>query len=277
MATKEIFRKDKCDIAMISSEGYPIFKSTVDNSMMWKLWHGTNYLLGGILFVLGSLCYYPFSSNYVSGEVLGGWLFTIGSLNFLLADLTEWDHYKFGCTSIYDFPNLDKSCFSYLRRAEMGINFFISVIGSLLYLMGSIYFIPAMENILLGEYLFIYGSIIIFFSQFLKCYRSLITNEKDPSDKNIDIRNITSDTKGFMVDIFAGFGGLFYTIGTYSFMEELTEDDLILSVHFFILGGVSFFISGVFMQLRYFIKKNINDTIQSEVIHLNEANEKLLQ
>lgn len=270
---------DKSNSVDFKQEGIPQFKSTADNSTNWKLWHGINYMCGGIFFVFGSLCYYPFSNNYVSGDILGGWLFTIGSLNFLLADLTEWDHFKFGCVNNPVVPNVDNSFKAYLKRAEMGLNFFSSAIGSLLYLLGSIYFIPAMNNIALGEYLFIYGSIIIFFSQGVKCYRSLKTNEKDPSDQRINIENINSDLKGFLVDLFAGLGGLFYTIGTYLFMEIITTEDLIFSVHFFMLGGCSFFASGVFMQLRYFKKEIIIPThnVDVEEGEKQDAKQKLLE
>lgn len=63
------------------------------------------------------------------------------------------------------------------KRAEMGINFFFSVIGSTLYLLGSIFFIPSTNKIVLGEWLFIYGSLIIFFSQLWKNYRAASTHE----------------------------------------------------------------------------------------------------
>ena len=53
----------------------PHFESTVDNSLSWRIWHGTNYMLGGILFVLGSLCYYPEISKIVNGDLVGGLLF----------------------------------------------------------------------------------------------------------------------------------------------------------------------------------------------------------
>ena len=116
----------------------PIFESTVSNSLIWRLWHSINYMLGGILFVFGSLVYYPPISKIVSGDVCGGWLFTIGSLNFLLADLTEWNHFKLGCLIKYklksdkedtvNIDHLNKTCYAGFRRVEYGLNFFISAI-----------------------------------------------------------------------------------------------------------------------------------------------------
>jgi hypothetical protein len=68
----------------------PHFDSTVDKSIGWKLWHSINYMFGGIFFFFGSLMYFPYFTNNFNGGVVGGWLYTIGSTNFLLADLTEW-------------------------------------------------------------------------------------------------------------------------------------------------------------------------------------------
>ena len=77
-------------------------RSTVENSMNWKIWHGVNYMIGGITFLLGSYLYYPSVNLSINGYVIGAWLFTIGSACFLLADLTEWNHFKKGCIPLND-------------------------------------------------------------------------------------------------------------------------------------------------------------------------------
>ena len=236
--------------------GLPHFKSTVDNSLTWRLWHGINYMIGGITFVLGSIVYHPAINAKVNGDVLGGWLFTVGSAAFLLADLTEWNHFKMGCvTSTDDEGEISNTFYAKFRRVEFGLNFFGSTIGSLLYLLGSIFFIPATNMLELGETLFIWGSLIIFFSQAWKCYRASYTNELDDNDKSVRCSNINADFPGFMVDLWAGLGGGFYAYGTHVFSYIKTDWDLLLSVYLFIMGGTSFFLSGVFMQYRYFCKE----------------------
>ncbi len=92
--------------------GIPQFKSTVENSLGWRLWHGINYLIGGITFTLGSIVYFPSLDAKYNGDVLGGWLFTIGSAAFLLADLTEWNHFRYGCLGSdgkFDQEDLDSA------------------------------------------------------------------------------------------------------------------------------------------------------------------------
>ena len=123
-------------------------KSTVDNSVQWRVWHGVNYMLGGLLFVAGSFVYYPSIYPKVDGFVLGGWLFTIGSTNFLIADFTEWMHFKNYSLRTADDEHKKGAIF---KDYELGINFFISMMGSLLYLIGSIMFIPATNMLAEGE------------------------------------------------------------------------------------------------------------------------------
>jgi NADH:ubiquinone oxidoreductase subunit 2 (subunit N) len=135
----------------------------------------------------------------------------------------------------------------------VGLNFLTSAIGSLLYLLGSIYFIPATNNIELGEILFIAGSAVIVLSQAWKCFRTCVT----PPERRVS-DNINSDLMGFLVDVFAGLGGLLYLIGTVIFMKSKTIEDreYLAAVILFTLGGLAFLASGLFMQKRYFCGKN---------------------
>lgn len=58
-------------------------------------------MIGGITFFIGSLFYYPLFEKKYDGDIVGGWLFTIGSIGFLFADLTEWDFFRIGCIGSY--------------------------------------------------------------------------------------------------------------------------------------------------------------------------------
>ena len=62
--------------------------STVDNSQHWKLWHGINYLIGGVSFLIGSALLFPHLNHYLPAAVISAWLYTIGSLTFVFADFT---------------------------------------------------------------------------------------------------------------------------------------------------------------------------------------------
>lgn len=129
----------------------------MENSRIWRLWHAVNYFIGGGTFLLGSFILYPFANEYMDTAEVSAWLYTIGSFTFLLADVTEWLHYtKSGCPFL-----------------TLSINFLLSAFGSLLYLVGSIMFIPVLDLAWLGAVLFVLGSAAVVLSQAWKLCRGL--------------------------------------------------------------------------------------------------------
>jgi len=229
----------------------PNFPSTVENSLKWRIWHSVNYMNGGFTFFLGSCMYYPYPYANLSGDVVGAWLFTLGSLTFLFADITEWNHYKLGCFHERNYLKPHTWLRSF-KRMEIGLNFFASVLGSLLYLLGSICFIPSTNLLTQGELLFIVGSAVIFFSQLWKCLRSL--GNEDDFRLSCNFKEVCEDLAGFLVDIFAGLGGANYFIGSYYFQYVVTDEDETFATNWFMAGGSSFALSGICMIYRYFCK-----------------------
>ncbi len=236
-------------------------------SPLWRLFHGTHYMIGGLTFITGSCMYFPSVYNkYSSAFNAGGWLFTIGSFFFLLADLQEWWYYRVGCccdrkyrTSLEHenvplFRNPPDTLRGRYERAEVGINFFISACGSALYLAGSILFIPKFkEELTVGEWLFIIGSTFIYVSQAWKVYRSACTNISDRQDHRFRLSNFLNDLPALGVDGFAGIGGLFYFIGTILFLPSfnISSSDATRAAILFVCGGTCFTLSGFFLQYRH--------------------------
>lgn len=101
-------------------------KSTADNPNSWKLWHGFNYFFGGGTFLVGSLLLFSVFSTEMDVPEISGWLYTLGSATFTLADITEWMHFVY------------TDC----RFKSLAVNYFLNVCASLLYLIGSACFIP---------------------------------------------------------------------------------------------------------------------------------------
>lgn len=235
-------------------------------SKVWRSFHGTHYMIGGLTFVTGSCMYFPDVYNkYSSALSVGGWLFTIGSFFFLLADLQEWWYYRIGCCFDGKYRNLleiqNANRFPHSRdtlrgryeRAEIGINFFISACGSALYLAGSILFIPDLNELGPGEWLFIVGSTFIYVSQAWKVYRSACTNPSDLDDHRFRISNFKHDLPALGVDGFAGIGGVFYFFGTILFLPYFNTSSAatVRAAILFVFGGTSFTLSGFFLQYRH--------------------------
>ena len=236
-------------------------------SALWRLFHGTHYMIGGLTFITGSCMYFPSVYNkYPFALSAGGWLFTIGSFFFLLADLQEWWYYRVGCCFDRKYQSaletIDASTFRYPRntlrgryeRAEIGINFFVSVCGSAFYLAGSILFIPIFQNeIVLGEWFFIIGSTFIYVSQGWKVFRSACINPGNPHDRQFRLSNVLNDIPALGVDGFAGIGGVFYFFGTIFFLPKFNTNDAeaLRAAILFVCGGTCFTLSGFFLQYRH--------------------------
>ena len=226
-------------------------------SFAWRVTHFIPYLIGGSTFFIGSLCYFTTGTVLAGNYELGGWLFTIGSVGFLFADIFEWNtNNRIGCWDNSDerkeweqlnagfASNGKKSALRSLGpawvRAENGINFAQSALGSLLYLIGSVLFIPELDAIVLGTYIFIVGSAVIFTSQAWKLYR---------------YESYSDDVPAVNVDAWAGIGGVAYCVGSVKFLPayDLNDAATNTAAAWFTLGGLSFFLSGLFIYYRYFV------------------------
>lgn len=240
-------------------------------SLAWRVNHTIPYLIGGTTFLLGSYQYLPSISNYL----LGGWLFTIGSTGFLYADLHEWwKNNRVGCAFDEEFredfeaqlgPYFDppSSICGRFQRAENGLNFALSAFGSLLYLIGSIMFIPDLDMTVLGTIIFIPGSAVIFVSQMIKLYRAGCAQPaNDKSNKfqhrSFALSNLSGDLSGVGVDLCAGLGGFAYMVGSYLFLPSMavTSDEITRAAVWFLFGGAFFTLSGLFIVYRYYFTLN---------------------
>jgi hypothetical protein len=237
-------------------------------SFAWRTNHLLGYLLGGFTFLIGSCVYLPCCSDYV----LGGWMFTIGSAGFLYADCNEWwKNNRVGCAYYAevkeDFEEaVGKHCedeataYGRYQRAENGINFMYSAFGSFLYLIGSILFIPDVGAIVAGTIVFIPGSLVIFTSQMWKLYRAGCATPPGEQPKRYAERTFSAqcmleDWPAFGIDLFAGMGGFAYFIGSCLFLPGAGAA-VTTAVAWFIVGGTSFTLSGLFMIYRYYCTQN---------------------
>lgn len=234
---------------------------------LWRLVHGICFMMGGITFIIGSVMYFPHIYNSVSRALtVGAWFFIIGSAFFLFADLQEWWYYRVGClcdgkyrrqlelesSSLYNFPA--KTWIGRYQRAEPGINVCVSIIGSALYLAGSILFLPTYaDDLVVGEWLFIAGSAFIFVSQAWKVFRTGCRNVSNRLDRRFRFSNIFKNFIVVLADSFAGFGGVFYFVGTILFLPQLNTSETVgyRAAVLFTCGGVSFTMGGIFLNIYH--------------------------
>ena len=223
-------------------------------SFLWFLLHGACYINGGLTFLIGSILYYPQFNPPLSredGAFEGSLLFTFGSLTFLIADIQEWLLYAPPCLQRHRLLD-DGSENAPLIRApgeepnevpyELGLNFFLSAIGSLLYLLGSIFIIPTLNTPNLGAWGFIIGSVFVWLAQLWKVHRM------QPLQRH---HWTVDEWSAFQVDFMASTGGFWFLVGTAASLSPRVP--LTSVVNMWVIGSVAFTWSGTALLYRHFV------------------------
>jgi hypothetical protein len=218
---------------------------------IWRFCHYTGYVFGAFAFLIGSILYYPII-NFVSGGNDGGvakfsvtaaWMYTIGSAGFVFVDGQEF--------------------FTFYDDVELRVNVLCSVIGSTLYLIGSIGFFPDIyiSKPLIGILGFLIGSVFNGFSQLWKLVRVLSC----PDDAGVTL-NVARARRLNAVYVEAGgmVGGFSFLIGTAFFWKGPIEGETGCFVTcrsyefvlaFWVLGSVAFSFAALSLAYRHVILK----------------------
>ena len=224
-------------------------------SVEWRLAHSLPFASAGTMFFIGSFYYYPRGNM-----AMGGIIFVIGGAAFLFADTWEWwTNNRVGCIYYEEyrlsyerslqrknwFP--EESDIGRLQRAENGLNFGLSILGSFLYFLGAFFFLPPYNYMVQGLWIFITGSVFIMIAQVWKVYRSVNVSHIEDEEEVIDWDGVTVDT-------LAGLGGSSYLVGSAFFLPWIDTSNAatMLAANCFLLGGLFYVASGVFLIKRYF-------------------------
>ena len=197
-----------------------------DQELWWKATHAFGFFMGGTTFIAGTACY--FFPSWEAGGLIAGILYTIGSFGFLYVDVLEY--------------------FTYTGEPWLRTNISCSAFGSLLYVVGSIGFIPSVYAITvwIGEYGFIFGSFFIGCSQTWKVCR-LSQEEGGPCGT---LNTMTA----IGVEAGAGFGGWFFFVGTIMYAHGPLVGEFYNDVLWtWTYGSIAFTIGSLFLTYRHFV------------------------
>lgn len=196
-------------------------------SRKWRIYHATCFFIGATFFLTASPMFYPVAYSRPYADYAAGWLWTIGSASFLVADLTEW---------------------RYLRKGHEGsiddYNFFCSVIGSLLYFIGSGLFVPTSMNVYWGSLIFVAGSSVIVVSQAAKLGHTLF-------------EELFADVPALVVDAATLFGAFWYLISSTCGLAATGFCAPNIVATMYTAGGFFFTLASVAMQYRYFLSPSM--------------------
>ena len=153
-----------------------------------------SYLFGSWFFFCGSLVFIP----CIEWVEVGGWLFTLGSFCFFLIDAIEISRYAHSITRV---PQIT----------------LLSFCGSLLFLGGSIMFIPK-ETITRGTEAFVVGSALFTGLSLFRIHESKLQRERCiKHDLVIDVKLISP----ICIDASAGLGAFLFMVGSVFYLPEI--------------------------------------------------------
>jgi len=201
----------------------------------WKSLVPLTLLAASVTFVGGTaLLFAP--GTYRTGAT-AGWLFTMGSLGFLLVDI-------FKCV-IFKGDSEDLSILA-------GKTF-----GAFSYFVGSIGYIPPMpwdSNYQMGIQGFIWGSIFMGVSHFWKIHRLCSNGHHGPGFSLANIKDRVEVTSAVLVELALGIGAWCFLAGTIMYwVAHVPGSTLYLwTLIIWEIGSVLFFGGGCLLTYRYF-------------------------
>lgn len=119
------------------------------DNFRWETINAVTYQVGGLLFIAGSICFFPALSAYAN---LGAWIFFLGSLFYLLVtghDMAEVIRYERTCAGP---PTVWDSLEFWTATTY--------VAGTVLFVVGSVFFLSSVGLLAAGAGCFVIGSIL---------------------------------------------------------------------------------------------------------------------
>ena len=205
-----------------------------NSQFKWEAINAYVYLLGGLLFILGSVLFLP---RFTQHSNLGVQIFIFGSLLYLT--VTGHDFLESMCY------RKNKSELSFLDQMEF-IAAFVYLFGTLLFLLGSVLFLSQVAWVKTGGYCFIFGSILFLVGACI----NVIQVAQAGSMLTLQLQNATAITfiTGSVIFVFASIPYLW---------EQFSKADqtvLFTLVGWeFIIGSVLFFLGGIFNFYRAYL------------------------
>jgi len=220
----------------------------------WETINAVLYKIGGLMFIVGSIFFFP---RYEAYADLGAWVFFAGSLLYLVVtvhDLAEVRHY-WRLSETHDRDNV----FEYVAAASY-------VWGTVLFTVGSVFFLSAVGWLKAGAWCFVIGSLLFVVGACINVLQIV----KSSSIKILQLMNLTAIT--FIV------GAVLFTVASVPYLWNVAAKSDRITLYAFLawqylVGSVLFFLGGVFNYLR--IYKVMHDEIaglpQNSKLDSNEA------
>lgn len=210
----------------------------------WETINAMVYKVGGVMFVAGSIFFFP---RFAAYESIGLWIFLAGSLLFLLVtahDMAEALRYRrTGKNPTASALELT-AAFSYLT-------------GTLLFTLGSVLFFPSLGVAALGTWCFLAGSLLFVVGACINVLQIVRARNL----MILQLMNLTAIS--FVV------GSVLFTVATVPYLWRIRSagdrwliDDFVAWQ--FVAGSLLFLLGGLFNYLRaYLVERDISVDLSS--------------
>lgn len=200
----------------------------------WETINTAVYLLGGVIFIVGSVLFFPKFSKYAD---VGAWAFIVGSLLFLIVN-------------IHDFAEVLRS-----RKINQPptrgdgfetISTMVYLVGTLFFVAGSVFFLSRFEMIIAGAWCFIIGSLGFLIGASINVLQIVVQK----SLVSLQLVNLTAIS--FVV------GSAIFAIGSVPYLWTLQnahDQNVLLNflAWLFVIGSALFLLGGVFNYWRAYL------------------------
>ncbi|MEW5423120.1 YrhK family protein [Amorphus sp. 3PC139-8] len=202
------------------------------SNFRWETVNAVTYEVGGLVFIAGSICFFPALSAYADA---GAWIFFAGSLLYLLvtahdmievvrhiwrkpADVDLWERFEFW------------AAFSYL-------------FGTLLFVVGSVFFLSYVGLFTAGAWCFVIGSLLFVLGAVINVLQIVQADDLI----TLQLMNLTALT--FVV------GSVLFAVASIPYLWKFGDkaDELILDGFLawqYLVGSFLFFAGGLFNYRR---------------------------
>ncbi|MFW5734293.1 MAG: YrhK family protein [Oceanidesulfovibrio sp.] len=201
---------------------------------LWETINAIFYKVGGLVFIAGSILFFPAFSKYAD---LGAWTFFAGSLLYLVVtshDMAEVHrHWRTHHTHTRDMALEYAAAASYLW-------------GTILFTVGSIFFLSYVDWIVPGAWCFVIGSMLFVLGACINVMQII----KADTMAMLQLMNYTAVT--FVA------GSILFTVASVPYLWRVDIHEYEVKLHAFLawqylIGSVLFFVGGVFNYWRIYL------------------------
>lgn len=209
------------------------FNQTDKSGLDWEKINAISYILGGVMFVIGSLFFFPYLQKKFPN--MGIYLFLIGSFLYLLVvihDLVE--------VAAYWQRSKDR----FWQKIEL-IASGIYLLGTILFVVGSVLFSTFYTNVILGDWCFIVGCGLFFVGAGI----NILQIETEKNLLILQLKNIIAIN--FLV------GSAIFLIACIPYLW-IDDRDVILdfSAYLFVVGSLCFLVGGLVSYLKVYLNND---------------------